>query len=89
MQVVRQATDLSMKEHPKDSSTKARPAILLTEDKLTRLRAGRDRIAAIAPSMMRRIFTGSRRRPSPNDQPIEFGKTEELRSPVAYDHMEQ
>jgi hypothetical protein len=90
MQVVRRATDLSIKEHPKDSSTKARPAILLTEDKLTRIRAGRDKMAAIAPSMMRRIFTGSRRRPSPGGRLMESRKPESLRSPVIYaDYMEQ
>jgi hypothetical protein len=90
IQVVRRATDLSIKEHPKDPSSQARPAILLTEDKLTRIRAGRDKMAAIAPSMMRRIFTGSRRRPSTSGRPKGPRKPDGLRSPVIYtDYMEQ
>jgi hypothetical protein len=72
VKVARQASDLRMKGTPKDPSNQARSAMILTEDRLTRVRAARDHLAAIAPSMFKRILTGSRRKSLVQDRPAQF-----------------
>jgi hypothetical protein len=68
VQVARQASDLRMKGSPKAVSSQTRPAMILTEDRLMRVRAARDKVAAIAPSMFKKILTaGTRRRSSASE----------------------
>lgn len=56
--VTRRATELDKTTKATDQ---ARSAILLTSDRLTRVRAARDRVAALAPDMIWRIFSSTGR----------------------------
>jgi hypothetical protein len=73
--VTRRATNLKDFDTPQESMDHARSAILLTADRVTRVRAARDRVAALAPDMIRKLFftTGLKRSPSQtskkSDQP--------------------
>jgi hypothetical protein len=72
VQVARQASDLRMKGSPKAMSSQTRPAMILTEDRLMRVRAARDKVAAIAPSMFKKILTaGTRRRSSASEASVD------------------
>lgn len=53
--VARTATDLSSYEKPSEGNP-VRHAILLSEDRKTRLRATKEKVAALAPSVLRRIL---------------------------------
>jgi hypothetical protein len=58
--VARSATEMSLGEKPLpaagEKSSKVRPAILLTEDRMTRLRATGEKIAALAPSVLKKYL---------------------------------
>lgn len=57
--VTRSATELSLERHGVSIGSKdgnIRPAILLTEDKGTRIRAKGERLAALAPSVLRKYL---------------------------------
>jgi len=93
LQIVRRATDLSIKENPPNAPSPGRSAILLTEDRLTRVRAAGEKIAALAPSMIKRILTSTRRRASSaNDEnkPMGLFATEATKQPSGHtEHMVQ
>jgi len=92
VQVARRATDISLEENPQDASNPARSAILLTDDRRTRIRAARDKVAAITPSMIKRILTASRRRASSGqDKPMDpfLIKGTKQAAGSSSEHMEQ
>lgn len=78
--VTRRATDLNSYEKPSDATEETRSAILLTDDRLTRVRAKTGMVASLAPSMLRRILSTARSRMrsvsqvSGNSDHIEDGK---------------
>jgi len=60
--VTRRATDLASYNKPKEATEEIRSAVLLTEDRPTRVRAAGSKVAALAPSMIRRILARTRMR---------------------------
>ncbi|TID14688.1 hypothetical protein E6O75_ATG08834 [Venturia nashicola] len=59
--VTRRASDLNSFAKPKEATDQIRPAILLTEDRSTRVRARSDKVASLAPSVLRRILSTASR----------------------------
>jgi hypothetical protein len=57
--VSRRATDLSSQGEAEGSSSEARPAILLTEDRSIRVKARYEGVASLATSMLKKLLTGS------------------------------
>jgi hypothetical protein len=85
VQVARQASGISVKGNPEDAMSQARPAVVLSENKSTRLRAARDKVAAIKPSMFQRILTATaRRRASSGSQHRWSGSAMESTKAVNY-----
>jgi len=64
--VSRRATDLSSQGEPEGKNNQARAAILLTDNRDTRVKASYQGVAALATTMLKKILTGSlgRRRSS-------------------------
>ncbi|KAE9982202.1 hypothetical protein EG327_005932 [Venturia inaequalis] len=59
--VTRRATDLNSFAKPKEATDQTRPAILLTEDISTRILAKSGKVASLAPSVFRRVFSTASR----------------------------
>jgi len=64
--VSRRATDLSSQGEPEGKNNQARAAILLTDNRATRVKASYQGVAALATTMLKKVLTGSlgRRRSS-------------------------
>jgi hypothetical protein len=60
--VTRRVTDLNSYDKPNDATEDTRSAVLITEDRPTRVRAKTGKVASLAPSMLRRILSTARSR---------------------------
>lgn len=59
--VTRRASDLNSFAKPKEATDETRPAILLTEDRSTRVLARSGKVASLAPSVLRRFLSTASR----------------------------
>lgn len=59
--VTRRASDLNRFAKPKEATDETRPAILLTEDRSTRVLARSGKVASLAPSVLRRFLSTASR----------------------------
>ncbi|QDS74745.1 hypothetical protein FKW77_001179 [Venturia effusa] len=59
--VTRTASDLNSLRKPQEATDETRPAVLLTEDRSTRVLAKSGKVASLAPSVLRRILSTASR----------------------------